>query len=48
MLKKVAAIIFALLLSGSIFAQKVENLAEGKALATKLNKPLLLDFMTDW
>jgi hypothetical protein len=48
MLNKVAVIMFALLLSGSLFAEKVDNLAEGKALAAKLNKPLLLDFMTDW
>jgi hypothetical protein len=48
MVKKVAIIFFAFLLSGSLFAEKVYTLAEGKILATKSNKPLLLDFMTDW
>ncbi len=48
MLKQVAIFIFAILLSGSLFAEKVNTLAEGRALAAKLNKPLLLDFMTDW
>jgi len=48
MVKKVAYIMFALLLCGSLFAEKIDNFAEGKALAAKLNKPLLLDFMTDW
>ena len=48
MVKKVAIILFALLLSGSLFAEKVYTLAEGQTLAASTNKPLLLDFMTDW
>jgi hypothetical protein len=45
---------FALILAVFFFAcgqqqsTKDATFAEGKALAEKLNKPLLLDFMTDW
>ncbi len=48
MVKQYAVIFFALLITGSLFAEKVSSFSEGKALASKLNKPLLLDFMTDW
>ena len=48
MSRKVAIVFLAFLLCGSLFAEKVYTIAEGKTLAAKSNKPLLLDFMTDW
>jgi len=48
MSRKVAIVFLAFLLCGSLFAEKVYTISEGKALAVSTNKPLLLDFMTDW
>jgi hypothetical protein len=48
MVRKVISLFLMLLLSGNILAEKVESFAAGKAMAASTNKPLLLDFMTDW
>ena len=37
-----------LLIGGNLLAEKVDSFAAGKELAASTNKPLLLDFMTDW
>ena len=48
MIKNVVIFVLTFLITNSLTAEKVTSFAEGKALAGKLNKPLLLDFMTDW
>ena len=48
MLRKTLPFVLILIFSCSLFAEKVTSFSEAKALAESSNKPLLIDFMTDW
>jgi len=47
-MKPVLTFMLILTVAGSLFAEKVTNLSAAKALAASSNKPLLMDFMTEW
>ncbi len=48
MLKHISFFLLLVLAGSRIGAGDVKTLTEAKVLSAKTNKPILLDFMTDW
>lgn len=46
--KWIVSFIILLLAGTAVWAGEVHTLEEAKALAAKTNKPILMDFMTEW
>jgi hypothetical protein len=48
MLKSLFSILISFVLCTNILAEEASSLSQSKALAEEQNKPILMDFMTQW